>query len=168
MTLGRHVSIGSPGVLLILTVLLIARTAPARPPAGQELQPDRLPGGLFASRYPYIFYHNVGLLTLRVTNVGYFGSRSGVEIGAGWRGGEYLYQSGLWIGAIGSDSEPHVSQTYYFDTELLPDRAATWTIRESYEGQPGGVRVGVVGPAAADDDGDGAIDEDFQNGLDDD
>ena len=169
MTPRARVSFGSLAVPLALTALLmLVRAASARPPAGQEIQPDRLPGGLFANQTPYIFYHNVGLLTLRVTNVGYFGSRSGVEIGAGWRGGEYLYQSGLWIGAIGSDSEPHVTQTYYFNTELLPDRAVSWTIRESYEGQPGGVRTGLLGAAAADDDGDGTIDEDFQNGLDDD
>jgi hypothetical protein len=154
--------------LILAAVLFMPLPALARPPAGLEAGLGRQPSDLYANRAPYVFYHNVGLLTMRVTNVGYFGSRSGVEIGAGWRGGEYLYQSGLWIGAIGSDSEPHVSQTYYFDTELLPDRAASWTIRESYEGQPAGVRIGLLGARAADDDEDGTIDEDFQNGLDDD
>ena len=169
MTPSARVSFGPlAGPLLFTTLFMLARSASARPPAGQDIQRDHLPAGLFANREPYIFNHNVGLLTLRVSNVGYFGSVSGVEIGAGWRGGEYLYQSGLWIGAIGSDSEPHVTQTYGGSLEFLPERASTWTIYESYEGQPAGVRIGLLGKAAANDDHDGEIDEDFQNGLDDD
>jgi hypothetical protein len=157
------------GACLVLFTLVLAQ-APvlARAPNGQDPTFDRLPAGLYAYREPYVFNHNVGLLTLRVTNVGFFGSASITEIGAGWRGGEYLYQSGLWLGAVGSDSEPHVSQTYYNNLEWLPDRSSIWTIRESYEGQEGGIRIGLLGAAAADDDHDGKIDEDFQNGLDDD
>ena len=152
----------------VYALLVCSYPASARPPAGYDLDPERMPDRLYAIFPPNIFNHNVGLLTLRVTNVGYFGSLSLVEVGAGWRGGEYLYQSGLWIGALGSDSEPHVSQTYYRSLEFLPDRSVTWNIRESYEGQPSGIRVGLLGLSAADDDADGSVDEDFHNGLDDD
>jgi hypothetical protein len=168
MTPPRCVSRWFTGALVACVLALPALPAGARPPDGKDPDFSRYPQALFAFREPYVFNHNVGLLTMRVTNLGFFGSASVVEIGAGWRGGEYLYQSGLWIGAVGSDSEPHVSQTYYNNLELLPDRAATWTIRESYEGISGGVRVGQLGLEAADDDGDGKVDEDFQNGLDDD
>src|SRR5262245_35080746 len=154
---------------------LFAPPALGRAPGGKDPNFSRYPQSLYAFREPYVFNHNVGLLTMRVTNLGFFGSASTLEIGAGWRGGEYLYQSGLWIGAVGSDSEPHVTQTYYGNLELLPERGALWTIRESYEGQPGGVRVGLLGAKAADDDNDAGnppdpakINEDFQNGLDDD
>jgi hypothetical protein len=156
------------GALVACVLALSALPALARAPGGKDPDFSRYPQALYAFREPYVFNHNVGLLTMRVTNLGFFGSASIVEIGAGWRGGEYLYQSGLWIGAVGSDSEPHVTQTYYNNLELLPDRGAAWTIYESYEGAPGGVRVGLLGTAAADDDGDGKVDEDFQNGLDDD
>ena len=168
MTPPRCVPRWFPGALVACVLALSALPALGRAPDGKDPDLSRYTQALFAYREPYVFNHNVGLLTMRVTNLGFFGSQSLVEIGAGWRGGEYLYCSGLWIGAVGSDSEPHVTQTYYTNLELLPDRAATWTIRESYEGQPGGVRVGLLGTAAADDDGDGQIDEDFQNGLDDD
>src|SRR5262245_38426040 len=155
------------GAVAVIVVLL-ASPALGRAPGGKDPNFSRYPQSLYAFREPYVFNHNVGLLTMRVTNLGFFGSASTLEIGAGWRGGEYLYQSGLWVGAVGADSEPHVSQTYYNNLEWLPERDPRWTIYPSYEGIPGGVRVGLLGPAAADGDGDGKINEDFQNGLDDD
>src|SRR5215471_5921339 len=127
---------------------------------------SRGPQPLYALRDPYIFTHNVGLLTLQITNVGIIGNPFINDFSAGWRGGEYLFYSGLWIGAVGSDSETHVSTASPF--ELRPEQGPAWTVYESYEGQSGGVRMGLLGAAAADDDGDGQLNEDFQNGLDDD
>jgi hypothetical protein len=124
---------------------------------------------LYAYREPNLFRHSVGLLTLQVTNLGMIGNPEIPEVSAGWRGGEYLFSSGLWVGAIGSDLETHVSTAIYRDhLEFRPDLDPRWTIYESFEGDGGGFRLGVGGPAAADDDGDGMVDEDFQNGLDDD
>ncbi len=53
-------------------------------------------------------------------------------------------------------------------TELRPELTPVWTIYQSYEGIKGGARLGEGGLAQADDDGDGLVNEDFQNGLDDD
>ena len=85
-------------------------------PAGARypnLEPPRTfgrgPESIYATRDPNLFTHNVGLLTLQITNVGITGNPFIQDLSAGWRGGEYLYFSGLWIGAIGSDSEAHVS-----------------------------------------------------------
>ncbi len=133
--------------------------------------------GLNANRPPHIFTHNVGLLNLQITNLGIIGNPFVLDlISAGWRGGEYLFYSGLWIGAIGSDSEPHVSTANQL--ELRPDLSPVWTIYRSYEGVKNGNRLGEGGFCTADDDHDGCsgetvldaglIDEDFQNGLDDD
>jgi flagellar hook capping protein FlgD len=108
--------------------------------------------------------HNVGLLALRVTNQGFFGGPSGDGRNARWHAYEHLYLSGIWVGAVGADPSPHVSAAERFDFGPLPE----WAIHDSYEGQPGGNRLGLLGTAVADDDGDGTIDEDFQNGLDDD
>ena len=135
-----------------------------------NLEPPRTfgrgPEDIYATRDPYLFTHNVGLLTLQITNVGIIGNPFIQDLSAGWRGGEYLYFSGLWIGAIGSDSEAHVSTAFPF--ELRPELGSAWNVYESYEGIDGGVRLGLLGPSAADDDADGVMNDDFQNGLDDD
>ena len=107
--------------------------------------------------------HNVGLLGLRVTNSGFFGGPAGDGRNARWKEYEHLGISGIWVGAMGSDQAPHVSAADAF--EFAPSEP---TIYESYEGQAGGVRTGLLGIEVADDDEDGLIDEDFQNGLDDD
>lgn len=124
----------------------------------------RGPASTYALREPNIFSHNVGLLTLQVTNLGIFGNPFIDELSAGWRGGEYLYASGLWVGAIGEDAEPHVSTALYA-LEFRPSLLPVDTIYESFEGQRNGQRPGF---ASGDDDGDGLLDEDFQNGKDDD
>ncbi len=125
---------------------------------------------------PNLFVHDAGLLRLQITNVGIVGNPFSSRFSAEWRGNEYLYLGGLWIGAIGKDSVPHVSTADSF--ELRPEIAPAWTIYRSYQGAPGGNRVGDGGYCSADDDHDGCsgadvvdpalIDEDFQNGLDDD
>jgi hypothetical protein len=140
--------------------------AQARSSGDSDLAYGRIPSQLFAVRPPHLFAHNVGLLTLQITNVGIIGNPFINDFRAGWRGGEYLYDSSLWVGGIGSDSEAHVSMSRYPTTfEFRPEADARWTIYESFEGVRGGVRAGAHN---ADDDGDGVADEDFQNGLDDD
>jgi hypothetical protein len=101
--------------------------------------------------------------------VGIIGNPFINDISAGWHGGEYLFDSSLWVGAVGADSEPHVSLSRWPDEiEFRPDLDARWTLYESFEGTRGGVRAGTNHPSGGDDDGDGLTDEDFHNGLDDD
>jgi len=119
---------------------------------------------IYAIRDPYIFTHNVGQLTLQITNIGIIGNPFIDELSAGWRGGEYLYLGGLWLGAIGEDQEPHVSSA--LPIELRPSLLPIDTIYESYEGIRGGNRNTEA--VTADDDSDDLDDEDFQNGKDDD
>jgi len=122
---------------------------------------------LYAIRLPNIFYHNVGLLEIMVTNVGVVGNPGFVDsYGAGWRGGEYLYAASLWIGAIAPDNLAYVS-TGAYEFELRPPLDPVYTIYESFEGSTGGERAGFSA-IGGDDDGDGLVDEDFQNGRDDD
>jgi len=119
--------------------------------------------------------HNVGLLTLQVTNFGVLGNPWIDRLSAGWRGGEYLYSAGLWVGALGGDGDPHVSTTGYDQNadnrDLIEFRAPLdfrSVIYEAYEGIPGGLRRNPSRPERADDDGDGLVDEDFLDGFDDD
>jgi hypothetical protein len=140
---------------------------------------------LFAIRPPNIFTHNVGLLQLQITNIGMIGNFFINNFSAGWRGGEYLFAAGLWVGAKRGDGIPHVTTAVY-DLEFLPPPDPEWTVYEAFEGIQGGNRLGFssgpqdeVGPGVGDivtsganDDwnggADGRIDEDFLNGLDDD
>jgi len=163
---------GPPVVLaLVLAAGLSAPCAQGRPGPHERPSPYFSNGAdpLFATRPPNLFVHNVGLLILGITNVGILGNPFVDDLSAGWHGDEYLYDSSLWIGAIGSDSDVHVSNSRYpISFEFRPEIDPRWTIYESFEGSKGGVRVGALSPTAADDDHDGLYDEDFQNGLDDD
>jgi hypothetical protein len=151
------------GALLALTLL-----APAAATAKMDLDSPELfgrnPRSVYANREPNIFTHNVGQLTLQITNIGIIGNPFIDDLSAGWRGGEYLFLAGLWVGAIGEDQEPHVSTAV--PVELRPSLLPVDTIYESYEGVRGGNRNTEA--LDADDDGDGLEDEDFQNGKDDD
>jgi hypothetical protein len=129
------------------------------------------------------FVHNVGNLWVNVTNLG--------VIGNPWKalstdpsgqyppgsGVEYLYASGIWVGAkIGADPNPYVSTALY-QTEFRPSTLPIDTIYESYEGFPGATRFfnddGDTDPEfgleyideeihdGKDNDDDGEIDEDF-------
>ena len=122
---------------------------------------------LFTTSPPNIFYHDVGLLELFVSNIGRVGNgQLGLDsVSAGWRGGEYLYIGAMWIGAIASDNLPYVS-TGGYDFELLPSLDPIDTIYRAYEGSPSGNRPGFS--TEPDDDLDGVMDEEFLNGKDDD
>jgi len=124
------------------------------------------PEKIYATRPPFLFYHDVGLLAIQVSNLGVFGNPWGLDdYGARWRDGEYLYAAGVWIGAVASDDQPYVSTSTY-ELEILPSADSIDTVYESYEGIVGGNRNGFS--LEADDDGDGVTDEEFHNGKDDD
>lgn len=122
--------------------------------------------------------HRVGNLQMNVTNWGFFGSlpKSLYDMAespsAQWPAGsgvEYLYASGLWIGAE-KDGIPSVS-TAWPETEFYPGSDPLDVIYESSEGVVGGERYAGPGnpyPGICDDDGDGRVDEDWLNGRDDD
>jgi len=130
------------------------------------------------------YVHNVGRLQLQITNIGETGNqdnpRRTTVPSAEWPAGsghDYLFAAGVWIGAIDASGIPHVS-TALFDREFSPEVIPTnpcaplpldqiADVRESYEGMPGASRV-ISSSVNPDDDGDGLVDEDFQNGLDDD
>ncbi|MDI6809753.1 MAG: hypothetical protein QME66_12345 [Candidatus Eisenbacteria bacterium] len=133
-------------------------------------QPQRT----YCTRPPCLRTHNIGRLNLIVTNLGFFGSPWVADLSMGWRGGEYLYVGGLWVGALDADGVPHVSTAAY-ETEFRPSLDVRDIIYEGYEGMPGGSRVtGTTGYKGANDDGDlnaeggEKIDEDFLDGYDND
>jgi len=153
--------------LLAGALALAAGPAAARYDGYNPLAQDAQGQPLYAIRSPHLYFHNVGLLQLMVSNVGVVGNPFGTDLhGAGWRGGEYLYAASLWIGAIAPDNLAYVS-TGAYDYELRPPLAPVYTMYESFEGITGGDRRGFSS-SGGDDDGDGLIDEDFHNGLDDD
>jgi len=116
--------------------------------------------------------HNVGELQMHVGNWGQFGSWPGSAFpfseapSAQWPAGsgvEYLYTSGLWVGAIKSGVPAVSTAAYAF--ELRPTQDPLDIMYRAAEGSSGGNRQ----PSnAADDDKDGQIDEDWLNGWDDD
>jgi hypothetical protein len=155
------------GIRLFPVAFLLALALPGLARARQDVQaPEtfgRGPSSVYAIREPNIFTHNVGLLSLQITNIGIIGNPFIDDLSAGWRGGEYLFLAGLWVGAIGEDAEPHVSTAV--PVELRPALLPIDTIYESFEGIRGGARPGFFN---GDDDGDNLLDEDFHNGKDDD
>lgn len=116
--------------------------------------------------------HNIGNLQMHVTNWGAFGSYPSSRYptnefpSAQWpanSGVEYLYISGLWVGANMGDVK--VVSTAAYQAEFQPDsKDELARIYASGEGAAGGARL----PLPADDDKDGQIDEDWLNGYDDD
>lgn len=121
--------------------------------------------------------HNVGLLALRVSNVGVFGAnwisalsyRRAPFPSGEWpigSGHEYLWAAGLWVGGITSDGDTLVTAAVY-QGEFFANPQPEDIIREYSEGLAGGT------PAegdceVGDDDGDGECDEDFLDGYDND
>jgi hypothetical protein len=118
------------------------------------------------------FVHNVGELHMHVGNWGNFGSWPGSANtfseapSAQWPAGsgvEYLYTSGLWVGAL-KNGVPAVT-TAAFATEFRPTQEPDDVLYRIAEGAKGGNRL----PSPeADDDKDGFVDEDWLNGHDDD
>lgn len=119
------------------------------------------------------FVHNVGELQMNITNFGVFGSYPGQpwamseSPSAQWPAGsgvEYLWAAGLWCGARVSGI-PRCSTSDFGTWEFRPGIEPVYTVYQSFEGSRGGNRLPSP---AADDDGDGSIDEDPLNGFDDD
>ncbi|UCF05174.1 MAG: T9SS type A sorting domain-containing protein [bacterium] len=116
--------------------------------------------------------HDVGELQVHVANWGLFGSFPSSNFpcshapSAQWPAGsgiEHLFGAGLWVGAI-KNGVPHVS-TSLFEFEFMPTDDTLDVIYRTFEGAPNGARI----PSPfADDDGDGARDEDFLDGHDND
>ena len=115
--------------------------------------------------------HNVGNLQMHVCNWGCFGSYPASRMptaeypSAQWpanSGTEYLFIAGLWVGAK-NGGIPVVSTSAY-DIEFRPGLDENQRIYRAFEGCTGGARL----PSPPDDDNDGRIDEDWQNGEDDD
>lgn len=116
--------------------------------------------------------HNVGELQMHVGNWGELGSRpdTGAPFSWGpsaqWPAGssiEYLFTAGLWVGAL-SLGVPAVS-TAAFEREFRPSQDRRDIIYRTSEGSEGGNRK----PRSdADDDKDGAVDEEWLDGFDDD
>ena len=148
-------------------ILSVLSDASAYGPVGDPSEGSRGPHGIYANRAPHLFGHNVGLVQVEVTNLGFLGNPLDDGFNFGWRGGEYLHVAGLWVGAIAADNVPHVSTaTPDAYDEFRPGLDAAATVYRSYEGAFGGDRRGITG--RGDDDGDGRADEDFLNGRDDD
>ncbi len=152
---------------LAFAALLLAAPCGARMPPGGGGDDGRAPAAIFANRPPNQFAHNVGLLTLQVTNMGIIGNPWSDDLVAAWRGAEFLYQASLIVAAVTPDGEPRASVSIRGRSiEFRPyQQLAIDTIYPSYEGIAGGNRAGFF---SADDDGDGLEDEDFRNGKDDD
>jgi hypothetical protein len=116
--------------------------------------------------------HDVGSLWLHTGNWGAFGSRptSGYPYSsapsAEWPAGsgiEYLWEAGLWVGAI-VNGVPAVSTASY-EMEFRPTSDPTDVVYYAAEGDPGGNRAPDPN---ADDDGDGSVDEEWLDGHDND
>ncbi len=104
---------------VVAALLLTAGQAFARFPMDDPQEGVVGAEGVYCNRPPYVFTHDVGKVTLQVTNIGYFGNPLIEALSMGWRGGEYLYVAGLWVGALDEDNVPHVSTAAY-DTEFRP------------------------------------------------
>jgi hypothetical protein len=116
--------------------------------------------------------HNIGELQMHVGNWGQFGSWPGSTLpyseapSAQWPAGsgvEYLFVAGLWVGALKA-GVPAVSVAAY-QFEFRPSQDTRDIMYRATEGSRGGNRLPSK---TADDDNDGAIDEDWLNGYDDD
>jgi hypothetical protein len=153
---------------LLLGLSADARVGPTTPHTGKT--PSNNPHRVLVIDGSNV--HDVGELNMHIGNWGLFGSMPGSAApfadapSAEWPSGsgvEYLYASGLWVGAI-KNGVPAVS-TSSFEFEMRPTEDPIDIIYRSTEGAANGKRHP---DPDADDDGDGMIDEDWLNGRDDD
>lgn len=162
--------------LYLLVALVLVSLAPswssARWVPETKSKKDPLPGMQRILVLDGSNVHNVGELQMHVGNWGNFGSWPGSANtfseapSAQWPAGsgiEYLFTSGLWVGAM-RGGVPAVSTAAYA-TEFRPTQDPIDKIYRTAEGMRGGNRP----PSPdADDDKDGVADEDWLNGWDDD
>jgi len=161
---------------LILLALSLAFLIPAASFARYDVPEAEKKKGAWGPRRVLVLsgenVHNIGELQMHVGNWGNFGSWPGSANtfseapSAQWPAGsgtEYLYVSGLWIGAM-KGGVPAVSTAAYA-VEFRPTQDPVDIMYRAAEGSKNGNRL----PSrAADDDRDGLIDEDWLNGHDDD
>jgi hypothetical protein len=159
--------------LLCLALQVVPSNVPARlgpPPETRSKDPGGPARTLVLDGSPV---HNVGELQIHVGNWGMFGSLPGSGAAfsempsAQWPAGsgvEYLYNAGLWIGAI-KGGVPAVSTANAWEFEFRPTQDSRDIVYRAAEGAFGGNRPPSP---TADDDGDGQVDEDWLNGHDDD
>jgi hypothetical protein len=161
--------------ILVLTMLCLALALPATSFGRYDVPGGKKKGQTGPQRILVLSgenVHNIGELQMHVGNWGNFGSWPGSANtfseapSAQWPAGsgtEYLYVSGLWIGAM-KGGVPAVSTAAYA-VEFRPTQDPLDIIYRTAEGARGGNRLPSL---TADDDGDGTIDEDWLNGRDDD
>jgi len=168
------------GLVLLVVVLgwFAADAGWAMPPVDSEYY---VAGGeIFKSPQVNDFgqrIHTVGLLAMRISNVGVFGAnwisplsyRVAPFPSGEWpsgSGNDYLWAAGLWVGGITSQGDTLVTAAVY-QGEFVANASGLDYIRESAEGRVGGApEEGDC--RAGDDDGDGLCDEDFLDGYDND
>lgn len=139
-----------------------------------DAHPSSTPGGAFepAARPEIVGPGQVttaGRLWTKVTNIGHMGNpfpELSSDPGGQWPGSsgvEYLYQWNLWVGAKTADTQ-NPSLRYHVTDGIEwrpPSLDPVDRIYRSYDGEPGGIRD-------LDDDHDGSYDEDEMDGRDND
>ncbi len=162
---------GAPCALLVVAVLLavIAGVGSARMTDEQLGASAQIPENVSPVLRFLTNFHNVGKLILHISNQGIFGTFGTADFNvapsAQWPPGvphEYLYAAGIWLGGVieteGGDVDTLVSAAVY-QREFWPDFFDPLaTIYETWEGRPGRQRY-------FDDDGDGSVDEDEIDGI---
>jgi hypothetical protein len=159
-------------LIFAVTLSLVPTLSFARYIPKKEKDKNPLPGLQRVLILDGSFVHNVGELHMHVINLGNFGSWPGTglpfaEAPSGqWPAGsgvEYLFTSGLWVGAL-KGGVPAVSTAAY-EWEFRPTQEDVDRIYRTAEGASGGNRRPSP---TADDDRDGVIDEDPLDGHDND
>jgi hypothetical protein len=166
--------------LLPVVVVFLAALPPCLALARVDKKDEGLMKGFDGPRRTLVLtgenVHNVGELQMHVGNWGGFGSYPGTTFpfaeqpSAQWPAGsgvEYLFASGIWIGALKSGVPAVTTSTFLFGgAEFRPDQADP---RDIVYRSAEGIRGGNRAPSpVADDDNDGFVDEDWLNGFDDD
>ncbi len=149
-----------PVVVVFVVSVLLALAAPN----AVAFLPDAARGASDRDIDFYGWWHDEGAIWLHTCNLGFFGTyATSSDPSCEWpyaSGYEHLFAGGFWVGAR-SAGDTLVS-TSALAMEFSPPRAdSTYRIYASYAGAPGGIKD-------YDDDGDGSVDEDRLDGLDND